>query len=87
MNYPTGEYTKCSDQTWISIKIRTQEILRDILKVLQDSTAAQKDEDIWSSFWSTYDRVAEAYDNKFIARSNSDMDIVLIFVSYKMALN
>jgi hypothetical protein len=65
------------------INIRTEEILQDILKTLEDSTIAEKGEkDIRSRFWATYSKVATEHDDEFLERSHSDMDIVLIFVSH-----
>lgn len=57
--------------------------MRQILETLQDSSIAEKGEkDVRSRFWATYDKVAKEHDGEFLERNNSDMDIVLIFVSY-----
>ncbi|OAX42651.1 hypothetical protein K503DRAFT_316491, partial [Rhizopogon vinicolor AM-OR11-026] len=67
---------------------KTQEILQDILKTLQDSSIAEKGEkDIRSRFWATYSRVSKEHDDEFLERSNSDMDIVLIFSGLFSAVN
>ncbi|KAG2158268.1 uncharacterized protein EDB93DRAFT_1046059, partial [Suillus bovinus] len=56
-------------------------LLRQILETLQDSSIAEKgDKDERSRFWATYDQVVEEHDEEFLERSNSDMDILLIFV-------
>jgi len=72
-----------NNQWLTNSNIRTQEILQEILKTLQDSNIAEKgDKDVRSRFWATYGQVAKEHDDEFLERNNSDMDIVLIFVSY-----
>ncbi|OAX42653.1 hypothetical protein K503DRAFT_668742, partial [Rhizopogon vinicolor AM-OR11-026] len=43
--------------------------------------------DIRSRFWATYSKVSKEYDDEFLERSNSDMDIVLIFSGLFSAIN
>lgn len=66
----------------------TQELLRQILETLQDSSIAEKGEkDVRSRFWATYDKVSKEHDGEFLERNNSDMDIVLIFSGLFSAIN
>ena len=41
----------------------------------------QTGKDPLSRFWSAYERVAKQHDDEFLDRQNSDMDVLLIFVS------
>ncbi|OJA17401.1 putative protein 22 [Rhizopogon vesiculosus] len=67
---------------------KTQAILQDILKTLQDSSITEKeDKDIQLRFWATYSKVSKEHDDEFLERSNSDMDIVLIFSGLFSAIN
>jgi hypothetical protein len=51
-------------------------------QALQASTIAGKGQkDKLFKFWATYCEVAKEHDDRFLDLSNSDMDIVLIFVS------
>ncbi|KAG1761399.1 hypothetical protein EDD22DRAFT_779824 [Suillus occidentalis] len=57
--------------------------MKEVLEVLKDSTIASKSgKDERSRFWGLYKRVAEEHDDEFLERYNSDMDIVLVFVSF-----
>jgi hypothetical protein len=57
--------------------------MKQVLDVLKDSTIASRDgKDNRSRFWGLYKRVAEEHDDEFLERYNSDMDIVLVFVSF-----
>jgi hypothetical protein len=57
--------------------------MKQVLDVLLDSTIASKSgKDDRSRFWGLYRRVAEEHDNEFLERYTSDMDIVLVFVSF-----
>jgi hypothetical protein len=41
--------------------------------------------DIRSKFWDTHRRVAEEREGEFLERHNSDMDIALVFVWFRVA--
>jgi hypothetical protein len=57
--------------------------MKEVLEVLKDSTIASKSgKDERSRFWGLYKRVAEEHDDEFLERYSSDMDIVLVFVSF-----
>jgi hypothetical protein len=57
--------------------------MKEVLEALKDSTIALKSgKDERSHFWGLYTRVAEEHDDEFLERYNSDMDIVLVFVSF-----
>ncbi|KAG1904642.1 uncharacterized protein F5891DRAFT_1184060 [Suillus fuscotomentosus] len=57
----------------------TQELLRRILETLQDSSIAEKgDKDVRSRFWANYDQVSKEEEDKFIERTNIDLQIVLL---------
>ncbi|OAX42649.1 hypothetical protein K503DRAFT_674234, partial [Rhizopogon vinicolor AM-OR11-026] len=43
--------------------------------------------DIRSRFWATYSKASKEHDDEFLERSNSDMDIVLIFSGLFSAIN
>ncbi|OJA12317.1 hypothetical protein AZE42_13723, partial [Rhizopogon vesiculosus] len=59
---------------------KTQLILQDILKTLQDSSVAEKeDNNVRSRFWANYSKVSKEHDDEFLERRNDDMDIVLLF--------
>ncbi|KAG1906367.1 uncharacterized protein F5891DRAFT_942306 [Suillus fuscotomentosus] len=54
--------------------------MKEVLKVLQDSTiASNTGTDERFRFWRVYKRVAEEHDSKFLEQYTSDMNIVLIF--------
>jgi hypothetical protein len=61
--------------------------MKQVLEVLKDSTIVSKSgKDKRSCFWGLYKRVAEEHDDEFLERYNSDMDIVLDFVSFTCSL-
>ncbi|KAH7913572.1 hypothetical protein BJ138DRAFT_1002016, partial [Hygrophoropsis aurantiaca] len=68
---------------------RSQRLLEQILQTLKESTIAQENHgnDIKSRFWATYHRQASDYDDEFLDRYNSDMDIVLIFAGLFSAVS
>ncbi|KAG2062353.1 hypothetical protein BDR06DRAFT_865406, partial [Suillus hirtellus] len=56
-------------------------LLRRILETLQDSSIVEKgDKDVRSRFWAKYDQVSKEEEDKFIERTNIDLQIVLLCV-------
>lgn len=56
-------------------------MLEKLFDLLQKSTIANRDiADPKQRFWKTYRTVAEAFDNEFLAKYGSDMDMSMIFV-------
>jgi len=63
--------------------IRLVDISQQLLDTLQSSNIVEKGAgDDRSRFWTVYKKVADEHDNEFFERHDSDMDIVLIFVSH-----
>lgn len=57
-------------------------MLQKLFDLLQKSTIASREiADPKQRFWKTYRTVAEAFDNEFLAKYGSDMDMSMIFVS------
>ncbi|OJA12447.1 hypothetical protein AZE42_11784 [Rhizopogon vesiculosus] len=44
------------------------------------TTAEERGKDIESTFWATYKKVSEEYDNNFLERANDDMSIILTYL-------
>lgn len=62
--------------------------LDEILDLLKDSTIAVKGgKDVRSRFWDTHRRIAEEREGEFLERHNSEMDIVLVFVWFRVAIS
>ncbi|OAX32827.1 hypothetical protein K503DRAFT_701485, partial [Rhizopogon vinicolor AM-OR11-026] len=62
--------------------------LGQILDVLRGSTTAEeRGKDIESTFWATYKKVSDEYDNDFLERANDDMGIILTFAGLFSAVN
>jgi hypothetical protein len=49
--------------------------------------AQERDKEVDSKFWTTYDKVSTEYDNDFLERANGDMGIILTFVRSFASLN
>ncbi|KAG2340385.1 hypothetical protein BDR05DRAFT_890001, partial [Suillus weaverae] len=47
----------------------------------------ERDKDVDSKFWTTYDKVSTEYDDDFLERANSDMGIILTFAGLFSAVN
>ncbi|KAG1857565.1 hypothetical protein C8R48DRAFT_607294, partial [Suillus tomentosus] len=62
-------------------------ILQKILTTLEDSNITEKgNKDTYNRFWASYNQAAIECDGEFLERNSSDMDIVLLSVSYRMIL-
>ncbi|KAG1717656.1 hypothetical protein EDB19DRAFT_1652804, partial [Suillus lakei] len=49
--------------------------------------AQERDKDVDSKFWTTYDKVSTEYDDDFLERANGDMGIILTFAGLFSAVN
>ncbi|KAG2103484.1 uncharacterized protein F5147DRAFT_580414, partial [Suillus discolor] len=49
--------------------------------------AEERDEDVDSKFWATYDKFSTEYDSDFLERANGDMGIILTFAGLFSAVN
>lgn len=76
-----------NDRLLIEYDNRIQEILQQVLTTLQDSNITEKgNTDIYNRFWASYNQVAKEYDGEFLEQNSSDMDIILLSVSYQIIL-
>ncbi|KAG2065862.1 hypothetical protein BDR04DRAFT_1031683, partial [Suillus decipiens] len=61
-------------------------LLQQVLDTLRNSNIIEKgSNDERSRFWKVYQKVASQHDNEFLEQYDGDMDIVLTFVSRKLA--
>ncbi|KAG2352841.1 hypothetical protein BDR07DRAFT_1288130, partial [Suillus spraguei] len=61
-------------------------LLQQVLDTLRNSSIVEKGaNDERSRFWKVYQKVASQHDNEFLEQYDGDMDIVLTFVSRKLA--
>jgi len=57
------------------------DLLQQLAKVIQTSTnAEEKEEDVPSTYWTAYKKVADEHDDKMLERCNANMDMVLVVV-------
>ncbi|OJA08254.1 hypothetical protein AZE42_02076 [Rhizopogon vesiculosus] len=70
-------------------KISTiRDLLQQLAQDIQTSTNAEEtEEDLTATFWATYKKVADAYDDNMVERCHANMDMVLVVAALCSAIN